>query len=599
MRINGSSGLDIDSMVSQLMKVRKLPLDKYNQKKQTLEWQRDEYRSMNSKLLEFKNSLFNMKLQSNYLVKKAASSDTGVVTATGTANAGDGAYTIRVKSLAESASLTSGDVITMGAGNAEAKMSSLGLAADKTLNVTGEKGTASIVIKADATITEVVKTVNEQSSATGVKMSYDANLDRFFFSSTSTGANAKIKLDMADGSDALQSVFKLPASNTVTNATGAAVFSSPSQVIDSSLVGTETITFNYDGQAYSFNVDNTTTIGGLISQINNSSLGSLGFQASLSNNKLQFSNPSGKALSLDVLDPLKTSLGLESTSSKSTTEVTGKNAVVVFNGVQGEFASNNFTINGISFTANRAQLATETEVRVTVSQDVDAVVTNIKSFVEKYNQLIETVNKKTSEERFRDFAPITDDQRKDMKEDDIKRWEEKAKSGLLKNDSILTSGLSKFRLTLMGNVSGLPARDVDSLTEVGITTGSYQENGKLYLDETKLRKALTDNPEQVMNLFTATDNNAATTSADGIATRLYDEVTNLMSRVTEKAGSAASLYDKSFLGKDIENIKKDISSFSRRLIDIENRYYKQFSAMETAMNKLNAQSSSLMQKFGQ
>ncbi|WNQ11604.1 flagellar hook-associated protein 2 [Paenibacillus aurantius] len=489
MRITGSSGMDIDSMVSQMMKVKRLPLDKLTQKKQTLEWQRDDYRSMNKSLLDFRNSLFNMKMQSSYMVKKASSSDTGVVTATGTANSGDGAYTIRVKSLAEAASLTSGDVVSTGAGDAEAKI----ISANKTLNVTGEKGSVSIELLPDDTISAIVKKVNAQSSATGVKMSYDANLDRFFFSSTTTGTNARIKLDMADpADDTLQTVFKLPS---------------------------------------------------------------------------------------------------------TAVDISGKNATVVFNGVQGEYASNTFSINGISFTANRVQSDTELDVRVTISQDADAVISNIKSFVEKYNELIETVNKKTSEERFRDFAPLTDDQRKEMKEDDVKRWEEKAKSGLLKNDSILTSGLSKFRLTLMGNVTGLPASDVASLTEIGITTGSYQENGKLYIDETKLRKALTDNPEQVMNLFTANDNNTTTTSADGIATRLYDEVTNLMSRVTEKAGSPASLYDKSFISKDIEGVKKDISKLTSRLADIENRYYRQFSAMETAMNKMSAQSSSLMQYF--
>ena len=53
-RIGGlASGMDIDTLVSDLMKAERLPLDKLTQKKQILEWQRDDYRSMNTLLSDF------------------------------------------------------------------------------------------------------------------------------------------------------------------------------------------------------------------------------------------------------------------------------------------------------------------------------------------------------------------------------------------------------------------------------------------------------------------------------------------------------------------------------------------------------------------
>ena len=86
---------------------------------------------------------------------------------------------------------------------------------------------------------------------------------------------------------------------------------------------------------------------------------------------------------------------------------------------------------------------------VTICQcnnDSSKVFENVKNFITKYNELIDKIQTKTSEERYRNYTPLTDAQREQLSDKQQEQWEEKAKSGLLRNDSILTNLLTKMRI---------------------------------------------------------------------------------------------------------------------------------------------------------
>jgi len=123
-------------------------------------------------------------------------------------------------------------------------------------------------------------------------------------------------------------------------------------------------------------------------------------------------------------------------------ETGGQNASFTINGITTERNSNTFTMNGVTFTLK--QTFTD-PVTVGINNNTNATYDNIKNFVTKYNELIDTIQKKTSEERYRDYKPLTDAERESLDDKMIEKWEEKAKSGLLKNDSILTGLLSSMR----------------------------------------------------------------------------------------------------------------------------------------------------------
>jgi flagellar hook-associated protein 2 len=149
----------------------------------------------------------------------------------------------------------------------------------------------------------------------------------------------------------------------------------------------------------------------------------------------------------------------------------------------------------------------------------------------------------------------------------------------------------------------------DTLAEIGITGPpngkyAYQENGKLYIDESKLRSAIRNNGADVQKLFTnfsSSSDPATKYKESGVAERLYSELTKVIDKVTSEAGSttSTSTYDDSYLGRRIKETDDAIDRWEDRLKDIEDRYYKQFANMETLMSKAQSQSSWFAQMLGQ
>ena len=139
-----------------------------------------------------------------------------------------------------------------------------------------------------------------------------------------------------------------------------------------------------------------------------------------------------------------------------------------------------------------------------------------------------------------------------------------------------------MRNAWMSPVSGIPTGELNMLSQIGINTGAYQDGGKLFIDEAKLKGALEEKPEEVMNLFTS--------GSGGIGDRLYDTVNKGIDQLGKKAGTPGSLVDSSFLSTRLKNLDEQMNTWEDKLGTIEDRYWKQFTAMESAMDKMNQQS---------
>lgn len=273
----------------------------------------------------------------------------------------------------------------------------------------------------------------------------------------------------------------------------------------------------------------------------------------------------------------------------------GRNAKFTLNGLQTERTSNTFTINNITYTLKQETPA-GTAVTISTATDVDAIYDKIQDFVDKYNDMIDKINSKLDEKRYRDYPPLTDEQRKEMSDNEIKLWEEKAKSGMLAGDDILPGGLNQMRLDLYSSVKGANP-NVDQLTKIGIVTSSdYKEHGKLVIqDPTKLRQAIADNPDAVYQLF---DKDGKSFEEKGLAQRLRNTVSDTMKRIEQKAGNNFSTNETFAIGRRIKSKENDIDNLQKRLDEIQERYYRQFTAMEQAIEKANQQSAYLMNAFG-
>jgi flagellar hook-associated protein 2 len=257
-------------------------------------------------------------------------------------------------------------------------------------------------------------------------------------------------------------------------------------------------------------------------------------------------------------------------------------------------------------------------IKVTVVSDTSKTYDTIKSFVEKYNELIDKLNSKISEKKYREYTPLSDEQKSSMSEDQIKKWETKAKSGLLKDDSIISNTLSSLRSILYDSVQGTGI----SLYSIGITSSNtYSDRGKLIINESELKKSLANNPEDVAKLFTANSDTtyyqALKSSSDrskrydecGIAQRFSDIIQDAIRTNTDKDGRKGFLLEKAGIDGDrseynnvlyteIMGFDKAVSEMNSKLASKESALYAKFTAMETALSKMNSQSSWLASQFG-
>ena len=223
-----------------------------------------------------------------------------------------------------------------------------------------------------------------------------------------------------------------------------------------------------------------------------------------------------------------------------------------------------------------------------MERDIDNTVDRIMEFIEGYNELIGTLQSKLKEDVYRYYPPLTDSQRSTISESDANKWDERSKSGLLRNNSYISSLLSTMRSAFYTNVGATGK----NLSDIGLKTGAYSDAGKITVDKDALRNALENNPDEVMSLFTNTSNSTDTAekfNQSGLMTRISNAMLNY-TELTVK-GSITSL------DTQISEAESRMSVLSSRYMAKEDALWKRFTAMETALSKLNSQSSWLASLF--
>ena len=276
--------------------------------------------------------------------------------------------------------------------------------------------------------------------------------------------------------------------------------------------------------------------------------------------------------------------------------------------------SNSFNLDGLNITVsgtfgysadendNLVPVKDPDPVTFSSKVDADKIVTALTDMIKDYNEIIKSVSDQISTKPNRDYEPLTDEQKKDMSEDQIKKWEEKAKAGMLFNDSDLRSLTDDLRFIFEAG-----SEDRNKLSSFGITTSStYGDNGKLVFDETKFRAALESNPEDVQKLFTRSED-ANKEDKGGVMARLT-AITNKYAATTgavkgsliEKAGSvyAPTSVLSNYMQKTIDSVDSYIKRLQTQLKTETDRYVKQFTNLENVISQMNSQSSWLNSSFG-
>ncbi|MFV0314917.1 MAG: flagellar filament capping protein FliD, partial [Anaerotignum sp.] len=297
------------------------------------------------------------------------------------------------------------------------------------------------------------------------------------------------------------------------------------------------------------------------------------------------------------------------------TVIQGQDAIVLvdFDGEGGSDAteisrgSNTFTLDGMTigvkgtfgFDTDGNYVSDTEAITFDATADTTKIVDAIKSMINDYNSMIASVNSAKTEQPDRDYAPLTDEQKEEMSEDEIAAWETEAKKGLLFSDPDINSLSSDLRFAFLStSVNGV------SLSDIGISVSSdWSENGKITLDESKLEAALAENPDNVRDLMIASSDGSSTTTG-GVMTRMkyitdkYAKTTGATKGIlVEKAGnekSATSLLKNSLLTQ-MDDIDAIIERLETKLETERTRYQTQFTALEQIIQQSNTQSSWLSQ----
>lgn len=361
--------------------------------------------------------------------------------------------------------------------------------------------------------------------------------------------------------------------------------------IDGIKIGSK-ISINSNGKSEEIEITEDMTI----SELNNK-LAEVGVKANFDSSTQRFfigSSVSGEAGDFSFAGDAATldALGLGSKAK----HINGSDAEIELNGVTYTSNENTFSVNGLTITA--MQETGDEEITLKTATDTSAIYDMIKDVVNEYSSLINEMDKLYNADTKTKYEPLTDEEKSAMSDFEIEKWEKGLKDQVLAKDSNLRNIATLLKADFQQGfkVNG----KMMHIYDIGIETASYftaAENEKaalhikgdkddsLYASETnKLQQLITEDPEAVTDFFTQLMDKVATT------------MSNLSSRVTNTR-TYGTFYDDQKMKADYTDYTTKLADMESKLAEYEDKWYKKFSKMETAMAKMQSNQNALSGMF--
>lgn len=593
-----SSGLDTQSVVESLLSPYQSKIDTIKGKTTKAEWKKDAYKEMSLKLTNFRTKTLNM-IKGNGLASKVnvAMSQQGVIRIDNNQNAKQGSFKVKVNQVAEAARVntkviqskkgTAAQVTTVaiGTGDTEKKLTSSsklneieGMASRGNFTINGVE----ISFDENTTIAKLQEEVNNKLNEAGedISFKFDESTSSFLIKSNTRGAEQNIVLD-----DNGSGVFTTMG---IQQKDGAYSYSG-SNDDDGSKLTIKSRMSEIQGMAESGQI----TINGkvikygpktTIEEFQNNVMNTLKQDGSDINFTFDEAISAFHIYSNKTGANEKNKITIEGAQAETLgiTEVgitkEGKNAKITYNdSLELESESNAMEVNGTKFTVLEESTS---DVRVDIQKDIDSVVETIKAFINEYNTLLEDMTKKYNADSASKYSMLTDEKKEAMTDKEVEAWEDKIKNSLFRRDETLSDIISTFRTTLTGSYKGTSGvkDEYSMLAGIGIGSNSWTEQGKLSIKkESTLRTALENDFDAVVSLF------------NNMANKLDTELYNRSKRNDNR--SYGQFFNDKLITSDLSQYAKDLINAQEKYDKMETYYYKKFTAMETAMNQANSQSS--------
>lgn len=595
------SGLDTESLVKSMAANTKNRLNTKKQKLQTLQWKQEAYRSSISKISEFQSKFLDWgsdtSIKANSVMNKyKAESTNDKLAVSANSSATPATYYVSAATAASAAQVKSAGSISTDRINL-----------DFSKNVDGKEYT-------------VQMTYNGTTRDVTFKGSTDADTAKANFLEAANNTFKDIKTDaqgfeFKDGTstlvfnnanDGIRHTFSIKynseavgLSNTVGSTMGTTTKLSDA-AFNTALNG-DKFEFSINGEKFTF--EKSSTVGDVINAINKADIG---VKASFSTMTQSFKLESTETGTAGKLNIEQTSGNLLNSLFNSSDDFTkkdayGKNGTITIS-TDGEnyttytSASNEYSFDGTTF--NIAKLGNfdssvegVDEITVTTEKDTSSIKETVIKFIDAYNQLLDDVYGEIQTSRPKKngsyYDPLTDEQEEEMKSDEIEKWNNEAKKGLLYQDNYLSTFVSSIR-------GAMSSAKVDGFTlyDLGISLASdWKSNGKLVVDEDKLENAINTYGDKVTSFFVDTDK--------GLAATLNNTIDKAISTKDKKLGYLSSLAGientttekKNALYDQISNMQTLINNLQTRYENEMERYWKQFTTLETYMSNMQSQSS--------
>lgn len=272
--------------------------------------------------------------------------------------------------------------------------------------------------------------------------------------------------------------------------------------------------------------------------------------------------------------------------------IEGSDSKIILNGAELTSSSSVVSANGLEISLTSVTKENES-VTFSVATDTDAVYDSVKSFLKEYNSVMKEMNTLYNADSAKGYEPLTSQEKEAMSDDEVKEWETKIKNSLLRSDSTLGSIINAMRSAMQTTVEY--DGGTYALSSLGIMTSTdYTEGGLLHIygdpddsvysaKDDKLKKALEENPDVVIATLTGVFGNLRQTMSDKMAGSKYS--------------SSMTFYNDIKMKSDVKDYESDIKDWEDKLAEMEDAYYSKFTAMETALAKLQSQQSTMSGLF--
>lgn len=281
---------------------------------------------------------------------------------------------------------------------------------------------------------------------------------------------------------------------------------------------------------------------------------------------------------------------------KTAHKIQGQDAEFIMDGVEYTSKNNNLSVNGMTITAMEANPGKE--ITLTTTDDTDGIYDMIKGLFTSYNELVIEMDTLYNADSAKGYEPLTSEEKDALADSEIEEWEKKVKDSLLRRDSTLSNVTNAMKMVMMTGVT-VNGKTM-YLSDFGIETLSYDkakdnERGAYHIagdpddvnskgSDDVLRTMIAKDPDTVANFFV------------GLTRNMHDELAKKMSPT--KLSSALTVYDDKKMKEEYDQYTKDIKKQEEKLNAYIDKWYAKFSAMETALSKLQSKNNSLTSLFG-